>query len=53
MHSLSLALIIKDGWQYILMHDIVDIVNVNTIVWEIFVRDNLAVKFIRCVIFSW
>ena len=24
-----------------------------TVVWEIFVRDNLVVKFIRCVIFSW
>ena len=26
---------------------------VRTVVWEIFVRDNLVVKFIRCVIFSW
>ena len=25
----------------------------HTVVWEIFVRDNLVVKFIRCVIFSW
>ena len=25
----------------------------TTVVWEIFVRDNLVVKFIRCVIFSW
>ena len=25
----------------------------STVVWEIFVQDNLVVKFIRCVIFSW
>ena len=24
-----------------------------TVVWEIFIRDNLVVKFIRCVIFLW
>ena len=26
---------------------------IYTVVWEIFVRNNLVVNFIRCVIFSW
>ena len=28
-------------------------VRMYTVVWEIFVRDNLVVRFIRCVIFLW